>query len=387
MLSKNILSVEPSLTLALNSKAIELEKQGIDIVKLTAGEPDFDTPLPIIEGAYEAMKTGKTKYTDSKGIKELREKISEYMYKRLKINYPVNNIVVTNGGKQALYNVLLAICNAGDEVIVLDPSWVSYDAQIRMVGAEPVHVPLNEEDSFLPVENTLRRYISHKTRAIIINSPNNPTGVVYNEETLKMIAGISKEFEITVISDEVYELLVYEGNHVSIATIGDMMERTVIINAFSKTWAMTGWRIGYCAGPENIMKQVAKIQSHLTSNINTPTQYGALKAFDVNVYDMWLAFKSRRDYVAGRLEKMKLNFVMPHGAFYFFINVEEFGNNDSETAEKLLNEEKLAVVPGSGFYKKGYIRISFAASEEILKKAMDRLENFVNKSRSEKLES
>jgi len=387
MLSKNILSVEPSLTLALNSKAIELEKQGIDIVKLTAGEPDFDTPLPIIEGAYEAMKAGKTKYTDSKGIKELREKISEYMYKRLKINYPVNNIVVTNGGKQALYNVLLAICNAGDEVIVLDPSWVSYDAQIRMVGAEPVHVPLNEEDSFLPVENTLRRYISHKTRAIIINSPNNPTGVVYNEETLKMIAGISKEFEITVISDEVYELLVYEGNHVSIATIGDMMERTVIINAFSKTWAMTGWRIGYCAGPENIMKQVAKIQSHLTSNINTPTQYGALKAFDVNVYDMWLAFKSRRDYVAARLEKMKLNFVMPHGAFYFFINVEEFGNSDSETAEKLLNEEKLAVVPGSGFYKKGYIRISFAASEEILKKAMDRLENFVNKSRSEKLES
>ncbi|MBP7238527.1 MAG: aminotransferase class I/II-fold pyridoxal phosphate-dependent enzyme, partial [Petrotogaceae bacterium] len=219
LFSKNILAVEPSLTLALNAKAIELEKQGVDLVKLTAGEPDFPTPEPICEAAFKAIKEGKTKYTDAKGILDLRKKISEYLNKRLDIKYDPNDIVVTNGGKQAIYNILLAMINPGDEVMIFDPSWVSYDAQIKMVGGLPVHVPLDEEEGFLPTESKIRRYLSPKTKVIMINSPNNPTGVVYPRSTLEIIAKISKENEILVLSDEVYELLVYDGQFTSIATI------------------------------------------------------------------------------------------------------------------------------------------------------------------------
>ncbi|HPO27167.1 MAG TPA: aspartate aminotransferase [Petrotogaceae bacterium] len=381
LFSKNILAVEPSLTLALNAKAIELEKQGVDLVKLTAGEPDFPTPEPICEAAFKAIKEGKTKYTDAKGILDLRKKISEYLNKRLDIKYDPNDIVVTNGGKQAIYNILLAMINPGDEVMIFDPSWVSYDAQIKMVGGLPVHVPLDEEEGFLPTESKIRRYLSPKTKVIMINTPNNPTGVVYPKSTLEIIAKISKENEILVLSDEVYELLVYDGQFTSIATIDDMKERTAIVNAFSKTWSMTGWRVGYCTGPQKLMKEVSKIQSHATSNINTPSQYAAMAAFDYDVMPMYQEFKNRRDYITSRLSKMGLKFVKPAGAFYVFINVEEFGMEDSVFAQKLLEDAKIAVVPGSGFYKKGYIRISFATSMKMLEKAADRLEKFVGELR------
>lgn len=381
LFSKNILAVEPSLTLALNAKAIELEKQGVDLVKLTAGEPDFPTPEPICEAAFKAIKEGKTKYTDAKGILDLRKKISEYLNKRLNIKYDPNDIVVTNGGKQAIYNILLAMINPGDEVMIFDPSWVSYDAQIKMVGGLPVHVPLDEEEGFLPTESKIRRYLSPKTKVIMINTPNNPTGVVYPKSTLEMIAKISKENEILVLSDEVYELLVYDGQFTSIATIDDMKERTAIVNAFSKTWSMTGWRVGYCTGPQKLMKEVSKIQSHATSNINTPSQYAAMAAFDYDVMPMYQEFKNRRDYISSRLSKMGLKFVKPAGAFYVFINVEEFGMEDSVFAQRLLEDAMIAVVPGSGFYKKGYIRISFATSMKMLEKAADRLEKFVGELR------
>jgi len=381
LFSKNILAVEPSLTLALNAKAIELEKQGVDLVKLTAGEPDFPTPEPICEAAFKAIKEGKTKYTDAKGILDLRKKISEYLNKRLNIKYDPNDIVVTNGGKQAIYNILLAMINPGDEVMIFDPSWVSYDAQIKMVGGLPVHVPLDEEEGFLPTESKIRRYLSPKTKVIMINTPNNPTGVVYPKSTLEMIAKISKENEILVLSDEVYELLVYDGQFTSIATIDDMKERTAIVNAFSKTWSMTGWRVGYCTGPQKLMKEVSKIQSHATSNINTPSQYAAMAAFDYDVMPMYQEFKNRRDYITSRLSKMGLKFVKPAGAFYVFINVEEFGMEDSVFAQRLLEDAMIAVVPGSGFYKKGYVRISFATSMKMLEKAADRLEKFVGELR------
>jgi len=376
-LSEKIKSVEQSITLALNAKAIELEKKGEDIIKLTAGEPDFNTPKPIVEAAYEALKAGKTKYTASSGIIELRDKIAKYISKRTNNNYNSDNVVVTNGGKQALFNVLMAITNPGDEILVLDPSWVSYEAQIIMTGGTPVHIPLDFENGFQPDKKKIKRYITPKTKAILINSPNNPTGMVYSKDALQDIADIAKEHEIFVISDEVYELLVYEGTHYSISSFEGMKERTIIINAFSKTWAMTGWRIGYVVGPNEIISQVGKIQSHSTSNVNTPTQYAALKAFDVDVYPMFQEFKKRRDYVAKRLEKMNLKFILPNGAFYFFISVDEFGYSDKEFSEKLLSDVGLAVVPGSGFYKKGFIRISFATSQENLENALDRLEKFV----------
>lgn len=379
--SDKVLSVEPSITLALNAKAIELEKQGVDVVKLTAGEPDFKTPTPIIEAAYQAMLDGKTKYTNSKGIIELRQAIAKYVSNRTKNDYDAEQIVVTNGGKQALYNVMLALLNENDEVMVLDPSWVSYEAQIKMAGGVPLHVELDYENGFLPTREMLDKAVTKNTKMILINSPSNPTGVVFPEETLKMIADFSKDNDLIVISDEVYELLVYEGVHKSISSFEGMKERTIIINAFSKTWAMTGWRVGYCVGPMELIKQVTKIQSHMTSNINTPAQYGAVKAFDVDVSDMFEVFKKRREYVGNRLEKMNLKFVKPQGAFYYFINVEEFGMKDTEFAQRLLDEAKLAVVPGSGFYKNGFIRISFATSDANLEKALNRLEEFVNKLR------
>ncbi|MGM0640054.1 MAG: aspartate aminotransferase [Thermotogota bacterium] len=380
-LSEKIKSVEPSITLALNAKAIELEQKGEDIIKLTAGEPDFNTPEEIVEAAYTALKEGKTKYTASSGIIELREKIAKYISKRTNNEYGPKNVVATNGGKQALFNVLMAITNPGDEIMVLDPSWVSYEAQIKMTGGEPVHVPLDFENGFQPDKNKIERYITPRTKAILINSPNNPTGMIYSKEALKDIADIAKANELLVISDEVYELLVYDGTHYSISSFEGMKERTVIINAFSKTWAMTGWRIGYAVGPEELMSQIGKIQSHSTSNVSTPTQYAALKAFDVDVYPMFQEFKKRRDYVASRLDKMTLKFNKPKGAFYFFISVDEFGYNDKEFAEKLLSDVGLAVVPGSGFYKKGFIRISFATSQENLEKALNRLEKFIEKFR------
>ena len=376
--SKNVKAVSPSITLELNSKAIELQKQGIDIVKLTAGEPDFPTPEEISESAYTAMKENKTKYTDAKGIVELRKEISQYLLKRTGNEYSPDQIVVTNGGKQALYNVLLAIINKDDEVMMLDPSWVSYEAQIQLVGGTPVHVPLDEEDNFLPTYSKLKKYVSSKTKSIIINSPNNPTGVVYPQETLEVIAEFAKEHDLLVISDEVYELLIFEGSHYSISSIEGMKDRTVIINAFSKTWSMTGWRIGYCTGPADLMKQISKIQSHTTSNVNTPTQYAAITALNVNVLNMYNKFKERRDYVSSRLKKINLNFVEPKGAFYFFINIAEFGMDDVKFTAKLLEEAKVAVVPGSGFYKEGYIRISVATSDSNLEKALDRIEEFVN---------
>ncbi|MDK2946173.1 MAG: aspartate aminotransferase, partial [Geotoga sp.] len=228
-LSEKIKSVEQSITLALNAKAIELEKKGEDIIKLTAGEPDFNTPKPIVEAAYEALKAGKTKYTASSGIIELRDKIAKYISKRTNNNYNSDNVVVTNGGKQALFNVLMAITNPGDEILVLDPSWVSYEAQIIMTGGTPVHIPLDFENGFQPDKKKIKRYITPKTKAILINSPNNPTGMVYSKDALQDIADIAKEHEIFVISDEVYELLVYEGTHYSISSFEGMKERTIII--------------------------------------------------------------------------------------------------------------------------------------------------------------
>lgn len=380
-ISKNVQLVSPSITLELNAKAIELAKKGQDIVKLTAGEPDFPTPTEIIEEAYKAMKENKTKYTDAKGIKELREKLSEYIDKRIGIKYEADEIVVTNGGKQAIYNILLAVIDPGDEVMVLDPSWVSYEAQIVLTGAKTIHVELDEDNNFLPKKEDLEKNITDKTKIIIINTPNNPTGMVYPKETLEMIADFAIKNNLIVISDEVYELLIYNGYHFSIASIDKMKERTIVVNAFSKTWSMTGWRIGYCSGPKELMKQIGKIQSHTTSNVNTPTQYAALKAIDVNVLEMFEKFKERKEYVSSRLKKIKLKFVEPHGAFYFFINIKEFNMSDVEFSKKLLEDSKVAVVPGSGFYKEGYIRVSFANSIENLEKALDRIENLVNRLR------
>ncbi|KAF2955365.1 aspartate aminotransferase [Marinitoga sp. 38H-ov] len=377
MISKIVKSIQPSITLELNAKAIEMEKQGFDVIKLTAGEPDFITPKEIIENAYKAMLEGKTKYTNSAGILELREKIAEFTNISRKTNYNAENIVVSNGGKQALYNVLLAILNPGDEVIVLDPSWISYEAQIKLARGIPIHVPLKFKNNFIPKASDIEPYISEKTKAIIINSPNNPTGAVYPKETFLEISELIKDKNIYLISDEVYEKLVFEGEFFSPAEIENLREKTIIINAFSKTWSMTGWRVGYSVAPLNITKEIKKIQSHITSNINTPAQYGALSAFDVNIDYYINKFNERRKYVLDRIKETDLEYVYPYGAFYLFINISKYDNDDMNFANQLLNTKRLAVIPGSGFGAKGFIRISYANSIEILENGLNRLFEYI----------
>lgn len=374
--SDRINLLKPSATMELNSKAIELQSKGKDVVKLTAGEPDFDTPFPIIEAAYEAMKSGRTKYTDNKGIKELREKISKFINEKYLTDYTSNNIIISNGGKQALFNSLYAIINPHDEVIIFDPSWVSYDAQIRMLGGNPVHVKTYEKDGFLPKKENILNVISNKTKAIVINSPNNPTGIVYPKNILNLISEIAKENNLVVISDEVYDSLVYDKPFTSMATFKNIKDRLVIINSFSKAWSMTGWRIGYAIAPIEYINQMAKIQSHSTSNVNTPSQYAALKALEIDNSNMKIEFMKRRDYLYEEFKKIGFRFVKPSGAFYYFINIEDFGLTDIEFCEKLL-DYGLAVVPGSAFYLEGYIRLSFAASLQELNKAVDILKRFI----------
>jgi len=382
--STKIESLQPSATIELNSKALELQNKGYEIVRLTAGEPDFDTPQPIINAAYQAMKEGKTKYTDNKGIKELRQKIAQYINKKYSTNYNENNVIVTNGGKQALFNSLFLITNPGDEIIVIDPSWVSYDAQIRMVGGIPVHVKTTKENNYIPEKKHLENAITKKTKAIIINSPNNPTGVVYDKEFMSFISKLSIDHDFIILSDEVYDALVYDGDYTSMANFEKSRDRTIFVNSFSKTWSMTGWRVGYTIANEKIITQMAKIQSHSTSNVNTPSQYAALKALEIDNSYMVKEFKKRRDYLYAEFIKLGLTFHKPKGAFYYFIDISKYGLNDKEFCEKLL-EYGLAVVPGSAFFCDGHIRLSFAASMNDLQKAVEILKKFLTDLETERV--
>ncbi|KLO24974.1 MULTISPECIES: aspartate aminotransferase [unclassified Marinitoga] len=378
MLSKIVKSIQPSITLELNAKAIEMEKAGHDVVKLTAGEPDFITPKEIIENAYKAMIEGKTKYTNSAGILELREKIADFINSSRKTKYTPDNVVVSNGGKQALYNTLLAILNPSDEVIVLDPSWVSYEAQIKLARGIPIHVPLKFKNNFIPKACDIEPYLSERTKAIIINSPNNPTGAVYPRETFLEIYELIKDKNIYLISDEVYEKLIFEGEFYSPTQIPALREKTIIINAFSKTWSMTGWRVGYSIAPKEISDEIKKIQSHISSNINTPAQYGALAAFDVDIDYYIKKFNERRNFVMEKMKESNLEYVHPYGAFYLFINISKYDTNDLNFSNQLLKTKKLAVIPGSGFGAKGFIRISYANSIETLEKGLNRLFEYLD---------
>lgn len=381
-LSKEVLSIEPSQTLVFNNKALEMIKQGFDVTKMTAGEPDFATPEPIIEAAYEAMKSGKTKYTKSTGILELREKIAQKFKKENNLDYSASEIIVTNGGKQALYNTLKTILNEGDEVIIIAPAWVSYEAQILLCGGKVRIVQAKKENDFVPLIKDIEDAINEKTKAIMINSPNNPTGSIYPEEFLKELSEVIKKNKIFVISDEVYEKLAFDIKHISIGSFEGMKPYTIVINAFSKSHSMTGWRIGYMAGPQELIKQTTKIQSHLCSNINTPTQYAGIKALDINPTYMIEAFKERREFVSRQLDEANIDYFYPKGAFYFFINVSKYFNNELKNsydfAVALLEKGKVGLTPGSAFFAEGYLRLSYATSMEELKKGMKRIIDFIN---------
>lgn len=379
-ISRSVHAIKPSQTLQFNKKALELIKAGVDVVKLTAGEPDFNTPEEIVNAAIEAMNAGRTKYTDSSGIAELRQGIARKLVEDNGLKYDSQDIVVTNGVKQALYSIFKATLNDNDQVILITPCWVSYEAQIRMNGGEPVLVQAQDENGFVPDVSAIRQAITQRTRAIVINSPNNPTGTVYPHSFFKELAEVAIEDDLFVVSDEVYERLIFEGHHHSIASEPFMKDRTVVVNGFSKSHAMTGWRVGYMAGPTQLSKAVARIQDHLCSNVNTIAQYAALRALTVNNDSMKHAFMRRRQLLAEGLSEIGLEFTMPEGAFYFFVDVRSFlGNeykNSLELSLALLEKAMVGVVPGSAFNHEGYIRLSYAASEEDILKAVQRMRSF-----------
>jgi aspartate aminotransferase len=393
-LSKRVQQLAPSPTLAITAKAKALKQEGHDVIGLGAGEPDFNTPEHILEAAKEAMDAGLTKYTASSGIPELKKAIIEKLKKDNGLDYEPGQIIVTVGAKHALYNLFQALLDEGDEVIVPAPYWVSYIEQVKLAGGTPVVVEGKEENQFKITPEQLRVVITERTKALILNSPSNPTGMVYTEEELRALGKVCIEKDILIVSDEIYEHLIYDEDqrHVSVASLGpEFYKRTVIINGVSKTYSMTGWRIGFAAGPAELIKAMSGISDHSTSNPTSISQYAAVSALtgtQAPVEEMKKAFKERRDYVVKRVNEIPgFNCLKPAGAFYAFINIREALDasgkyqTPDDWAKALLEKELVAVVPGSGFGSNDHIRISYATSLTQLEKALDRIERFVKENR------
>ncbi|MCF0147938.1 MAG: pyridoxal phosphate-dependent aminotransferase [Clostridium sp.] len=386
--------ISPSITLEITAVAKSLKESGINVISFSAGEPDFNTPENIINAAVNAMKDGKTKYTPTSGVLELRKAICTKLKNDNQLSYEPSQIVVSTGAKQSLANVFFAILNKGDEVIIPTPYWVSYPELIKLADGVPIFVHNLEANDYKYKIQDLRKVVTEKTKAILLNSPNNPTGSIYSKEELIEIAEFAKENDLIIVSDEIYEKLIYdEDKHISIASISeDAYKRTVVINGLSKAYAMTGWRIGYSASSEEIAKLMSNIQSHVTSNINSISQYAAIEALtgpQDSLDKMVEEFKIRRNYMVERLNKIKgISYIMPKGAFYIMVNVGEYlgksiSNNliDSSLAfsKSLLEEEQVAVIPGIAFGLDDYIRLSYATSIEVIKEGLNRLENYLKR--------
>ena len=393
-LSKKAGNINPSITLEITAKANELKSQGIDVVSFGAGEPDFNTPENIIQAAIKAMHEGKTKYTPSGGILELKQTICSKFKNDNNLEYKPNQITISTGAKQCLANVFMAILNPEDEVLIPVPYWVSYPELVKLADGVPVLVETSKENSYKYTISDLENATTDKTKAILINSPNNPTGTIYHEEELLEIANFAKEHNLLIISDEIYEKLIYDGEkHISIAALNeDAYERTIVINGVSKTYAMTGWRLGYVAASEKITKLMTSIQSHMTSNVNTIAQYAAIEALNGPIEDlnnMIKEFENRRNFMIYKLEKLnEVSIIKPSGAFYIMVNIssylnttfkEQVINNSVDFAKILLDEEKVAVIPGTGFGLDDYIRLSYATSMDIIENGIDRISTFLSK--------
>ena len=393
-LSRKAQAIEPSLTLAITAKAKEMKEKGIDVISFSAGEPDFNTPKNIINAAIKAMEDGNTKYTSVNGILQLREAICKKFKDDNGLEYNPSQIVVSTGAKQSLANTFLAILNPGDEVIVSTPYWVSYPELIKLADGKPVFVEGDEKSNYKFTKENLEKAVTAKTKAIVLNTPNNPTGTIYNKEELEVIADFAKKYDVVIVSEEMCEKLVYENeNQIGIASrSGDAYEGTIIINGLSKSYAMTGWRIGYCAASKKIAKLMISIQSHVTSNVCSITQYAALEALNGpqnEITKMINEFEKRRNYMINRIESIdNLSIVKPKGAFYIMINIEnclgkeingKILNDSMEFCASLLENEKLAVIPGKAFGLNNYIRVSYATSMEAIKEGLNRIESFIKK--------
>ncbi|AQM60970.1 pyridoxal phosphate-dependent aminotransferase [Clostridium baratii] len=393
-LSRKAEAISPSITLAITAKAKELKESGVDVISFGAGEPDFNTPSNIIEAAYKAMKEGKTKYTATSGIKELKEEICKKFLRDNGLKYDLDQIIVCTGAKQCLADAFMAILNEGDEVIIPTPYWVSYPELVKIAGGVPVFMEGSIENHFKYEIEKLENIVTSKTKAIIINSPNNPTGTIYNKEELLELAKFAENHNLIIIADEIYEKLIYDGErHISIASLTDYAyNNTIVINGLSKAAAMTGWRIGYAAANKEIIKLMTSIQSHMTSNTNSITQYAAIEALsntEDSLNKMVKEFDNRRKYMIKRLDSIKgINYILPKGAFYIMVNVsgvygksinEEKITDSLSFSKELLKEENVAVIPGIGFGLDDYIRLSYATSMENIENGIDRIEKFLNK--------
>jgi len=392
MLSNKILSISPSPTLAIDSKFKEMKANGVDVVGFGAGEPDFDTPAHICEAAVKAIAEGKTRYTPAAGTMDMRRAVADKLKRENGLDYAPTDIVVSNGAKQALVNTFMAICNPGDEVIIPAPFWVSYTEMVKIADGVPVLLHTTEENQFKATAEQFEALITDKTKAILINSPSNPTGMIYTEEELRQIADLAVKHNLYVVSDEIYEHLIYEGKHVSIASFNEKIkDLTIIINGVSKTYAMTGWRIGYTASNSKIAKAIASLQSHATSNPNSIAQEAAIAALDGGlecVAEMKAAFIERRDYMVKTINEIDgVSCIMPNGAFYIMMNISKlFGytfcgqkiDTADDFANAFLDKAKVAVVPGTGFAAPEYVRWSYATSMENCKEGLDRLKKFLN---------
>lgn len=381
-IANRLQQLTPSLTLAVDSKAKAMKAEGIEVFGFGAGEPDFDTPEHIKAAAIKALQEGKTKYTPSAGIPELRQAISQKFLKDNGLDYKPSQVVVSSGAKQSCFNAIAAVVNEGDEVIIPAPFWLSYPEMVRIVGAEPVIVPTTQENDWKITPEQFENAMSPKTKMIILNSPGNPTGSVYTREELKALIEVAAEEDIFILSDEIYEKLTYDGaEHVSVASITpEAYDLTITVNGFSKPYSMTGWRLGYLAAPEPIARAIDSMQSHMTSNACSFAQYGGLAALTGDqqcVVDMREEFDIRRQYMFERLTQIQgLSAVRPLGAFYVLANIAALGLKSQNFADRLLSKASVAVVPGIAFGDDRTIRLSYATSLDVIKNGLDRIEEF-----------
>jgi aspartate aminotransferase len=386
-LSQRVQAVKPSATLAIAAKAKEMKSQGIDVISLSAGEPDFDTPNFIKDAAIEALKKGFTKYTAVPGTVELRQAICRKLKRDQGLDFTPDQIVVATGAKHAIFNVLFALLNPGDEVLIPSPYWLSYPEMVTVLGGTNVFLNTTEATDFKVTPAVLEKALTPKSKVLILNSPSNPTGAVYSKEELQALIAVLKKFpNVTVLSDEIYEKLVYDGlKHYSIAQLDpEIAKRTVVVNGHSKAYAMTGWRLGYAACPDKALaKAVESIQSHSTSNPVSFTQPGGVVALDQGeeeVAKMRVVFEKRRDLFYSLISKIEcFKPFKPSGAFYLFVNIKKTGMSAFEVSKKLLEEAHVAVIPGEPFGSAEHIRLSYATSEKDIEKAVERMADWVKK--------
>ena len=380
-LSKTVTALKPSGI----RKFFDIAATMQNVISLGIGEPDFTTPQPIIDAGIHSLELGETHYTSNLGILELREAIADSLEKLYDVRYdPVSEIIATVGVSEALYLTFSAILDPGDEVIIPTPCFVSYQAEVALAGGVPVEVDTTVEENFQPNPDVIKKAITNKTKAILLGYPNNPTGAVVSREILQAIADLAEQHDLVVVSDEIYDRLVYDFDHVCFSSLPGMQERTVLLGGFSKAYAMTGWRIGYAAGPANLIKGLVRIHQYSVMSAPTISQYAALEALRVGepyVQEMLAEYNRRRKLIHSGMNDLGLPTFEPHGAFYVFPNIQGTGMDDETFAEQLLKEEEVAVVPGSSFGDAGYgfVRCSYATNYKLIETALERIGAFLNR--------